>query len=105
MTDLVIHNAYILTVNDQNQLFERGTIVVEDGTIRDVRKTREEDTLLDAGHIIDGTGMLAMPGLINAHSHLEMTALLGAFSDMDLGKMMLDVYPLFHLFTHFYHRF
>jgi cytosine/adenosine deaminase-related metal-dependent hydrolase len=95
MTDIVIHNAYVLTVNDRNQLFERGTVVVEDGIILDVRKTREEDTSLDADHIIDGTGMLAMPGLINAHSHLEMTALLGAFSEMNFDELMLDGYSLF----------
>lgn len=95
MTDIVIHDAYVLTVNDRNQLFERGTIVVENGTIRDVRKTREEDASLDADHVIDASGKLAMPGLINAHSHLEMTALLGAFSEMDFDELMLDGYSLF----------
>jgi cytosine/adenosine deaminase-related metal-dependent hydrolase len=91
MTDIVIHNAFILTVNDRNQLFERGTIVVEDGRIRDVRKTCEGDTTLNADHVIDGTGMIAMPGLINTHAHLEQTALFGAFSDLSVREMMTAV--------------
>lgn len=93
--DAVIYDAIVLTVNERNQLFERGTIIMEDGIIRDVRKTRDEDASLDADHTVDGSGMLAMPGLINTHSHLEMTALLGAFSEMDFGELMLDGYSLF----------
>lgn len=90
MTDIVIHDAYVLTVNDRNQLFERGTIVVKDGRIQDVRKTCDEDSTLEADRIIDAEGKLAMPGLINTHAHLEMTALLGAFSELDIGKLLLQ---------------
>jgi cytosine/adenosine deaminase-related metal-dependent hydrolase len=91
MADIVIHDAYVLTVNDRNQLFERGTIVVENGTIRDVRKTREEDATLDADHAIDASGKLAMPGLINAHAHLELTPLIGAVSEFEVSEMLTDM--------------
>jgi cytosine/adenosine deaminase-related metal-dependent hydrolase len=99
MTDIVIHDAYVLTVNNRNQLFERGTLVVEDGTIRDVRKTREEDATLDADRVIDASGKLAMPGLVNAHAHLELTALLGAFSEFDTSEMFLQMFAFWEQLT------
>jgi cytosine/adenosine deaminase-related metal-dependent hydrolase len=52
--DTVIYDAIVLTVNERNQLFERGTIVVDGGIIQDVRKTREGDATLDANYVIDG---------------------------------------------------
>jgi cytosine/adenosine deaminase-related metal-dependent hydrolase len=94
MTDIVIHDAYILTVNDRNQLFERGTVMVEDGHIQNVRKTREGDSTLDADRVIDTAGKLVMPGLVNAHAHLEMTALLDAFSELDVGEMLAQMTAL-----------
>lgn len=99
MTDLVIHDAYVLTVNDQNQLYERGTIVVEDGVIQTVRKTHGEDARLDADHIIDASGKLAMPGLINAHAHLELTPLIGAFSELSLSELLSTAWAFYSQFA------
>ncbi|WP_434523102.1 amidohydrolase family protein [Halorubrum sp. AS12] len=86
--DIVVHDAYILTVNDKNQLYERGTLLIENGRITEVRTTKEGDQHISADHVINGDGMVAMPGLINTHTHLEMTPLIGAFSDFDLMEMM-----------------
>ncbi|TKX52875.1 N-ethylammeline chlorohydrolase, partial [Halorubrum sp. SS7] len=87
-SDIVIHDAYVLTVNDSNQLYERGTLRIDDGRITDVRTTENEDAIADADHVIDGDGMVAMPGLVNTHTHLELTPLIGAFSDLGLLEMM-----------------
>lgn len=88
MPDIVIHDATVLTVDDRNRLFERGTILVADGGITAVRATEEGDADTDAEVVLDGEGRLAMPGLVNAHAHLELTALLGAFSDLGLGELL-----------------
>jgi cytosine/adenosine deaminase-related metal-dependent hydrolase len=39
--------------------------------------------------------MLAMPGLVNAHTHLELTPLIGAFSDLDLLEMMSSMTAIY----------
>ncbi|MDS0473489.1 amidohydrolase family protein [Natrinema sp. 1APR25-10V2] len=86
--DIAIHDAFVLTVDGRNRLYERGTVLVEDGRITEVRQSRDEDTVIAADRVIDGEGKLVMPGLVNAHTHLELTPLIGAFSDLDLLEMM-----------------
>ena len=97
--DIVIHDAVVLTVNDRNQLYERGTVVVEDGRITEVRQTQDGDASLKADHVIDGSESVVMPGLVNAHTHLELTPLIGAFSDLDLLEMMGGMTALFGRFN------
>lgn len=93
--DVVVHDALVLTVDDDNRLFERGTVVVENGRITAVRPTRDGDADAAGAHVIDGEGMLTMPGLVNAHTHLEMTPLIGAFSDLDLRQLLANMTALF----------
>jgi len=85
--DIAIHDAFILTVDERNRLYERGTVLIEDGRITGIRTSRDDDADIAADTVIDGDGMLAMPGLVNAHTHLEMTPLIGAFSDLSLLEM------------------
>ena len=93
--DIAIHDAFVLTVDDRNRLYERGTVLIEDGRITDVRSSRDGDADVAAGRVIDGDGRLAMPGLVNAHTHLELTPLLGAFSDLDLAEMVSAMTAIF----------
>jgi len=93
--DIAIHDAYVLTVDDRNRLYERGTVLVEDGRITDVRTSRDEDVDIAADTVIDGEGQLVMPGLVNAHTHLELTPLIGAFSDLDLLEMMSSMTAIY----------
>ncbi|WP_336327163.1 amidohydrolase family protein [Halovenus sp. HT40] len=93
--DVVIHDAVVVTVDGDNRIFENGTVVVHDNVITEVRCTRDEDPTCDADCVINGDGKLVMPGLVNAHTHLEMTALFGAFSDMELTEMMTRMTALY----------
>ncbi len=94
--DLAIHDALVLTVDDRNRLYERGTILVDDGFIQNVWPSRAEDEAIEATTVIDGDGKLAMPGLVNAHTHLEMTPLIGAFSELSLQEMLGSGTALFN---------
>ena len=89
--DILIHDATVLTVDENNHLYRNGTVVVDDGVIEMVRPSELEDADTPAETVIDGTDRLVMPGLVNAHAHLELTALTGAFSDMGLGEMFTEM--------------
>lgn len=54
---------------------------VTDGKIAYIGKKAPEET---PATIIDGTGMVLMPGLINCHTHLPMTVLRGYADDLAL---------------------
>jgi cytosine/adenosine deaminase-related metal-dependent hydrolase len=86
--EVAIADALVLTVDERNRLYERGTVLVDDGRITEVRPSEDGDGEIEATHTIDGDGRLVMPGLVNAHTHLELTPLIGAFSDLDLLEMM-----------------
>ena len=63
---LAITNATILTATGQR--FERGTLVLIGGAIAAVGGS--DVAVPDGATIIDGTGKVVTPGLIDAHSHL-----------------------------------
>lgn len=93
--DIAITDALVLIVDERNRLYERGTVLIEDGHITAVRRADEDGREIEATHRIDGDGKLVMPGLVNAHTHLELTPLIGAFSDLDLVEMMGSMTALY----------
>ncbi|GAA5346097.1 5-methylthioadenosine/S-adenosylhomocysteine deaminase [Planifilum fimeticola] len=77
---LLIRGALILTMGENDQPFS-GDILIEKDRIAAVVPRWEGR----ADEVIDASGMVAMPGLINAHNHTPMT-LMRAFCD-DLRLM------------------
>ena len=93
--DLVVHDAVVVTMNPDNRIYTSGTVLVRDGRITDIRPSDDADSEIDASRVIDGDGRLVMPGLVNAHAHLELSALSGAFSEMDAGRLLAGMFPLY----------
>jgi 5-methylthioadenosine/S-adenosylhomocysteine deaminase len=92
--DILIHDATVLTVNEHNQLYRNGTVVIDDGVIQEIRPSESDDADTAAETVIDGSDRLVMPGLINAHTHLELTALIGTFSELSLGELFAEMTAL-----------
>ncbi|WNC16187.1 amidohydrolase [Brevibacillus brevis] len=80
MKSLLIKNSSILTMTGRDKPF-LGDLLIEDGRIAAIAPAIEKQ----ADTVIDGKGMAAMPGLVNAHNHASMS-LLRSFSD-DLRLM------------------
>ena len=81
---ILIHNATILT-QDKNRRKLQGDIFIDDGLIAEV-STKSISS--EADYCIDGTGHLAIPGLINTHTHIPMTLLRGYGDDMLLDDWL-----------------
>lgn len=58
---------------------EDGEVVVRNGVIVDVRK---RSGMLGGVEVIDFGDAIILPGFVNAHTHLELTALRGAIEDV-----------------------
>ena len=79
--DTLIANVTAVTMNTRMEVIFGAYIGIEDGKIVSIRKHAPEQP---PKTIIDGTGMVAIPGLINCHTHLA-TSVLRSYTD-DLGN-------------------
>lgn len=66
---MLIHNATVITFDDQNQLIENGAVHFTDGTIDAVGDSRALLAQYPDDQPWDAHGMVLMPGQICAHTH------------------------------------
>lgn len=92
---LVIQGAEVVTMDDALGDFASADVLIEDGAIRAVGPA------LDAAGAerIDGTGMIALPGIIDAHTCLWQTVLRGHVPDLWTGRYYSALLPLRLRFT------
>ncbi len=93
MTQLLIKNAYLVTMNDKREVYENGSILIEDNIIKAVGKF-DNDIVNDDAEVYDANGKILMPGLINTHVHLSQQLGRGIADDVDLLTWLRDrVWP------------
>ncbi len=90
---LVIRGARVLTMDDDGREWPRADIVVEDGVIGAVGPDCARTWPRPFARTVEGDGLLAMPGLINAHFHSPGTLLKGSLDGMPLELFMLHEVP------------
>ena len=89
-TRYLISNArYLVTVNENIEILENATILIEGGKITAVNPVTPELSELE---VIDGSDLLVMPGIINCHTHLAMTLLRGWAEGVDLEGFLEKVW-------------
>lgn len=82
----------MLTHDDQERIgFVRdAAIVVRDGVVESVTGSAEAEEL-PAAERIDARGQIALPGLVNCHTHAPMVALRGIAEDLPTEEWFNDV--------------
>jgi 5-methylthioadenosine/S-adenosylhomocysteine deaminase len=90
--DLLITGCTVLVHDDQERIgFERdAAIVVRDGLVESVTSAPEAAGLA-AVERIDARGQIALPGLVNCHTHAPMVALRGLAEDLPTEEWFNDV--------------
>ena len=83
--DTLITNVTAVTMNEKMEVLFGAYIGIADGKITSISKKAPEQM---PGTIIDGTGMVAIPGLVNAHTHLATTALRFFFDDLSRAEAL-----------------
>jgi len=83
--DTLISNVTIVTMNEKMDVLFGAFLGIEDGKISLISKTAPAE---QPGTIIDGTGMVVMPGLINCHTHLATAALRSYCDDLTAAEAL-----------------
>ena len=81
MVELLIKNAWILTMDEKKRMIRDGAIAVENDLIVDVGETDALKQKYKPDVVIDASGKAALPGLINTHMHICYCILKGIASD------------------------
>ena len=84
MRRTLIKSATIVSMDAQLGDLNSGDLLIEDDRIMDVRPHIDLGTGAVEAEIVDGTGRIVIPGLINAHMHTWQTALRGFASNWTL---------------------
>lgn len=95
MSDLLIKNCTVLQMGDpRTAILPQHDIFVRGNRIDSIQPTGRADE----SHfrtVIDAKGLLAMPGLINTHSHVPMVIFRGLAEDVSIEKWFNDyMWPL-----------
>jgi len=83
--DILIINSTILPLApDMPELIRQGYVAVKDGIIAALGSMADLADAAGAEKIIDGSGRLVMPGLVNTHTHAPMILFRGMADDLPL---------------------
>ena len=83
--DTLISNVTIVTMNEKMDVLFGAFLGITDGKIASISKVAPKE---QPSTIIDGTGMVVMPGLINCHTHLATTALRSYCDDLSAHEAL-----------------
>ncbi len=85
--DILISNVTIVTMNERFDVLFGAYLGVDQGKIAYIGKTAPEST---PNTIIDGTGMVLMPGLVNCHTHLATTVLRSYSDELNHAQALVE---------------
>ncbi len=89
---MLIKNVNILTLNDANETLYNASVSIKDTKIEKIIPAGMP--LPNDNDVIDGKGMLLMPGFINTHTHSAMTFLRNYGNDMNLQDWLFTkIFP------------
>ncbi len=88
---ILIQNVTAVTMCEEARVLEDAYIAINENRISYLGTEKPEGVF---EQVIDGTGMVAMPGLINAHTHTAMTLLRSYADDMNLQDWLFQkIFP------------
>jgi len=87
--DYLLTNAHVLTMDEHYNQYQGGAVAVKDDLILAVGPEDELNQEYTPDQLIDCSGKVVMPGLINVHTHLAMNLLRGLADDRRLDVWLL----------------
>ena len=90
MSGLTVKNATIVPMTEEGRSFD-GYVRVRDGVITEVGNGAPRDST-NGDQLIDGSGCVLLPGLVNAHTHLYQVLLRAVWEDLELMPWLRRIY-------------
>src|SRR5262249_36439334 len=87
---LLQHLDWLVTMDPERRIFRDGAVAVEGDRIVAVGKTADVARGFGADLTLDGTGKLALPGLIDTHVHNTQQLGRGLADECDLPRHLLE---------------
>jgi cytosine/adenosine deaminase-related metal-dependent hydrolase len=99
MTTLLVKNAHIVTMDDHQREIPGGGLFVRDGFIEQVGDNNQLP--ITADEVLDLTGHVLLPGLVNTHHHFyqTLTRALPAAQNANLFNWLTTLYPIWARIT------
>jgi len=93
--DVLIRDCTILTMDNKQHIIEKGFLAIKNKQIMAVGRSTKASSLIKAKETVNAAGKVAMPGLINCHTHAAMTLFRGAAEDKPLDTWLRKtIWPL-----------
>ena len=92
---ILIRDAHVLTMDERDKEHSRADILIEGSKIAAIGPDLDVSSGPPDLRIVEASGLLAMPGLINGHLHSPGNFLKGAVDDLPLEIFMLYEVPPF----------
>src|SRR6476659_6277107 len=86
--DLVVRNGTVVTIDSARRVIAGGAVAVDAGRIVGVGPAGEVDLAFRGREVLDASGALVIPGLINAHGHAPMVMFRGVADDLRLMEWL-----------------
>jgi len=88
VVDLIIRGGTVVTMDSARRVIENGAVAVKNGRIVEIGATVAIDRNYAAREIVNASGKVIIPGLINGHTHVPMTLFRGLADDLDLQEWL-----------------
>jgi 5-methylthioadenosine/S-adenosylhomocysteine deaminase len=88
VVDFIVRGGTVVTMDGARRVIENGSVAVKDGRIVAVGSVAEIDRNYGSREIVNATGKVVIPGLINGHTHVPMTLFRGLADDLDLQEWL-----------------
>ncbi len=91
----LIRNATIVTMDDGRRVLTDTDLLIEGNEIKSLHPSGTGPSELPEDRVIDGSGLVAIPGFVNSHTHCAMTLLRGYADDMPLMPWLQErIWPV-----------
>lgn len=94
LADSIIAGGTVVTMDSKRTVLKNGAIAVRDGRIMAIGSSSEILERYRSRSIVDASGQVIIPGLVNTHTHVPMTLFRGLADDLDLQEWLTQhIFP------------